>query len=408
MLSRFQGTLMGILAADALDTAQLPQERKPSSLGEAQDIARTLDLNRTPINSMPPRANDEDEIEHWIARGLSAIIPADALPDPKVGRFNPDRVIKTRSGSSLADERELQAEPLQPLPLVSSISMIPFVLYTYRETFEPEVLTRCIHSLEGSAPSSIRFPLSSVDRAVAYTLTAVLNQTFSAKTFMSDLIDYMEENDSVLVRVLRSVDDACCNRRGAFWLLNALEIIHTDVLGSSASERDNARAGQSTMAGHSQTDYSSTSSTKEAIAMGLVFYVLCSTPTQYNTAMRRLKHLVQQSVLGDRFRAPTCSVLGAIIGSYIGGQAFLPLIQPQGPSEYGGSEYGGSEYGGYPARAPTSPMSSHNASLSVMGKALWALWSGVDRCRLKSLLRDIPEWSGLTTATPGIIRRFGN
>lgn len=269
-------------------------------------------------------------------------------------------------------------------PLTSAIALIPLVLYTHQSASPESELTTYIHSLKNQAELPITLPFSFSEQSVMHLLRTILSQQFSATAYMPSLIHHLSNHHLGNGEILGAVHEAICDRRGGRWLIDSLESIASDQVPSSQSKSLPVKEIHS--------------SVEEAIVVGLILYCFCSSPTQYRTAIFRLKQLIQQSTLSNRLIAPACSMLGAFIGGEIGVQdGWLKRFHPY------------ESINKLPHHIQTmSPSTESNIELLLLlGMYLWALWSGVDRGRLKQLsFRAVdPE---LITAVPGVIRKFGN
>ncbi|MEB3211597.1 MAG: hypothetical protein VKL39_09580, partial [Leptolyngbyaceae bacterium] len=350
------------------------------------------------------------------------------------------------------------------IPLESAIALIPLVLYTHHDVGHTTEFADYLYSLDNSLDDSSRLPISLPltpgDRIVRHMLSTLLNQEFSASTYLSSLIRDLEDEHlkdarlrdeslkdadliitNVITNVLLAVEEAVGDRRGAAWLLESLKSITSDgsswpeprqvqsvARRSSVNEeplpeerlseeqlsgdllRGECLPGDLAVREASVMDMA----VGEAIAIGCILYCFCSTPTQYNTAIVRLKQLIQKSMLEDTLIVPACSLLGSFLGCHIGIQGFRSSKRPNLPTSTDRTDEQN------PFKFWSS--ASADAPVSQLGTYLWARWSGIDRYRLHQLLGQEllgQELEGqlegqeveplkLTTAVPGVIRRFGN
>lgn len=307
-------------------------------------------------------------------------------------------------------------------PLAGAIAHIPLSLFRHEETTDLQRGYRQLARLEGASVSSVfsnRF--NSPDPAalvITFTLGHILSETFCPTTHLPRILTFLEKRGDekigngkreaekrlelfVMKDVLHQVHQALVQGRGAVELAYTLQAMTDVSLSSDQRSEENLMIRQ-----HGSNLTAEGSATDGAIALGILLFCFLSTPSHYGLAVTRLKQVCSILFLPTEWTTASCVVLGALSGSYVGiwhlpMQNWSRLHRTADGEAARGQALTQSEALEY--RWGIQPR-----ALEELGWKLWAIWSGFDRLYVASLIQEGANRLECVTASPNVIRIFGN
>lgn len=399
LLDRFQGALTGAAIADLMALNIIP-----ASLG-VEDLWRSPEFSLDQLNALSDGAWD-------------TVLPGRLMVDVAFHLLPPEFRGCEEEEPTASTQHHTSFNADAAYPLARAIAQIPLSLFLHSDAsleanleIQKNSPTPMNTEWDSAAPAFPDVLDSNSSRLFGdnaawiaawitnLTLSRILNETFCPKTHVPALITSIRSGATPsplhdALPHLHHLHQALLKGQSAIEFTRAiLTIADTDVLLSHDPLPTESQPLDVDLK-------------IEAIALSIVLFCFLSTPRDYLLAVTRLKQVFHLLALPSAWAAPSCTLLGAYVGSYLG-ICHLPMLPQHRVSSFPESQ--GQTTNALPFQGCLKHRWGVTAySLEKLGWKLWAIWSGFDRMRITSLSQNEMAELACSIAAPDIIRRFGN